>query len=283
MNNAEYLKAVYGVITKNFRSNDPSGSMTAASAASIVRTVVGHDQTFYGFEKFKDVLQELENQGLLKTGPNSKHAYAIWLPNPIPAEPPKDVPRLSVPFQRLRKPVWFAFVAHMPLGGRYLHRQTGEVRIGTSEPLPIDQGWVRIDPVSPNFERGMARDFLRDHGIEKTEIVESIESDQWYVQFPKALSSEYPALASEWKRVRSHQIINIVKDWSKKNNISEQVVYEPLDEVANVLAVVRHKNGDQTLRQLLLTAIERMSTEDLLRVEVPARQLVAVLRPELLS
>ena len=75
----EYLSEVYRVIRENFPSTDPTGGMTAAAAGYLVKLFVAPDQTQFGFLKFKDVLQQLEQQGLIRTGANSKDALSIWL------------------------------------------------------------------------------------------------------------------------------------------------------------------------------------------------------------
>jgi len=55
MNRSEYLKSAKSLLVDNFRSNDPDGSMTAASAAYLLKRLLGNFEDF-GFLKFKDLL-----------------------------------------------------------------------------------------------------------------------------------------------------------------------------------------------------------------------------------
>ncbi len=67
MNTDNYLSEVNRILRERFRP-DPDGFMAVAPLGYAVKRAIGHNQTAFGFEKFKDVLRELESRGLLKTG-----------------------------------------------------------------------------------------------------------------------------------------------------------------------------------------------------------------------
>ena len=76
MTELNYLERAIEVLAQNFQSNDVNGSMTAASAAYLLKRLLG-DFEQAGFLKFKDLLNELEKSGYIVTGRNSKDAYSF--------------------------------------------------------------------------------------------------------------------------------------------------------------------------------------------------------------
>ncbi len=283
MNVQEYLRDAFEIISESFRSNDPTGGMTVASAALLVKRKLG-DHKDYGFLKFKDVLATLAREGRLRTGPNSKEAFSLWLTEGT--APPVRPFQPSDRFRPLRNRVWFAFIASQPEGGRYLSQTTGEVRVGCSG--SPGESWVEIHPISPDDDRNNARQFIGNNDINDAEIQSSIDEERWYLDFPKQLAAKHPQLAVAWKRERSSRVIEYVKTWCDQNDVDPEVVFEKLapakspstnrfaDSIRNDLPAT------DDLRKVLLEAIQRMSTDDLLRISVPASHLIAILRPDLL-
>ena len=229
MNANEYLGQVYRLIQENFRTNDATGGMPAATVAYLVKQSLSDDYKFLGFPKFKDVLNSLELRGLIRTGNDSKQALAVWLtptaessatghlPLPLPPRP-----RLH----RLKREVWFAFLAGLPAGGRYLNRKTGQVRVGVPEKLPSGE-WAEIFPIDPELDREEARQFIKEKNISDPEIVAAIDSPRWYVDFPTKLSVSRPTEASEWNYSRSSRTIALVNTWCESNGIDHELVFQP--------------------------------------------------------
>ncbi len=280
----EYLGEVYRVIRENFPSTDPTGSMTAAAAGYLVKLSVAPDHTQFGFLKFKDVLQRLERQGLIRIGANSKNALSIWLieqtgqPTPVSTRPP-----IGRSFRPLRKAVWHAFTAARPAGRRFLNRATGEVKLEVQNGLETDPSWVEIVPLDYDSDRNVALDFLKENSLDNAELMISLDSDRWYVDFTRALSAYSPGLATDWKRYRSHHVIGIVKEWCRKNRVDTAIVFEEFPPKQSFPTVQPTGSGHDQLKALLLAALEHMSADELMELRLPARHLVAVLRPDLLG
>lgn len=283
MTTQEYLRDAFQIISKNFRSNDPTGSMTAASAALLVKRIVG-DHRDYGFPKFKDVLAALASEGRLRTGTNSKDAFSLWLTEGT--APPAKPFQSSDRFRPLRNQVWFAFIASQPKGKRYLHRTTGEARVGCSE--SPGESWDEIHPISPDDDRDNARQFLKNNHVDDTEIQSAIDEERWYLDFPQQLAAKSPQLAVEWKRERSSRVIDHVKKWCDQNDVDQEVVFEsfvPAKPPSTIRFAEPIRNvgpANDNLRRVLLEAIQRMSTDDLLGISIPASHLITILRPDLL-
>ncbi len=282
MNVEEYLSQVYRIISENFRSNDPTGSMAVASAAYLVKRTLGHDQTAFGFAQFKDVLQELEKRGLLRTGPNSKNAFAVWVTGKGTGVAPQAV-QTAERFRPLRNPVWYAFISEAPAGRRFLNKKTGEVRVGVTDRPTDGEDWVEITPIDRRQEQENALKFLSEKEVHDPTISASVNSERWYREFPNKLAEQHPALALEWKRERSRRVIEAAQAWCKQNSIDESLLFEDVPPGRPQGAGRSPAPAGMPLRELLLAAIQRMSTDELLRLHFRAQQLVAVLRPELLD
>ncbi len=283
MKTQEYLDEAFRIISENFRPNDPTGGMTAASAAYLVKRAIG-DHRNCGFPRFKDVLAALASEGRLRTGTNSKDAFSLWLTENA-TFPATSIP-LSERFRPLRNQVWFAFIAAEPEGKRYVNRMSGEVRIGCSE--PPGESWIEVLPISADDERSNARKFLDKNGIDVPEIQGTIDGERWYVSFPQQLANQSHHLAAKWKRERSSRVIDHVRKWCDQNDVDQEVVFDTLaptesPSASRFAGTTRNVRGTHDcLRGVLLEAIQRMSTDDLSRISIPASHLIAVLRPDLL-
>ncbi len=278
----EYLADVSKAIRTNFYSPDPSGGMLVAILANLVQRTVGHHHTEFGYLKFGDLLRQLEQHGLVRTGFNSKNAYSVWL-NDQTIRPAQAMPgaQTEPPYRPLRKAVWLAFVATMPLGRRYLNRNTGEVKNEPADHVNEDPDWVEIMPLGSETERAIAQDFLHKNNIDNGQIEASIKEERWYIELPKLLSVRSPALAIGWKRFRSHHVIRAVKKWCELNRIDEHLVFEDIPKLS--ASVVQGSGDRNQLKSLLLAAIARMSTEELMKLNLLASHLVAILLPDLLG
>jgi hypothetical protein len=281
MNIEEYLEGMHRVIRENFQTNDSTGGMPVAKVALLVNHSLPENYRSFGFEKFKDALRVLEEQKAIRLGFDSKGAFSLWLAEPLR----RVVACLPTPgaFRSLRKDVWFAFVASLPAGHRFLNRKTGQVRVGVSSPLQPADEWIEFSPISQEVELDAARRFVEANGLDGQEIRDALQSHRWYVEFGKALSANSPLLASQWNRERSRRIIDIVQCWCKQNGIDEETVFQSGPVIQPIESKTRSSSEANQLRYLLLASIDRLSTEEVLNLHLPARCLVEVLRPDLLK
>lgn len=287
MNRDEYLDRVYQLLRQSFRPDDPSGSMTVATAAYLVKQHLGVDQTAFSFFKFKDVLAVLENRGLVRTESNSKQAFALrLLPTSEDGQQGSagvcratdDLDPQTV-FKPLRQPIWLAFVVESSNRRKFFHRLTGELRNDVEQPTEGD--WIEIFPIDPAEEKTEARRFIEQHQLgENTAVCASLDAERWYFEFPMILASVNPDLAVLWKRQRSRRVVAKVENWRTQHNVQAELVFER--EFQKQVAFPKLQPPVQ-LRQALLSAISQMSTDRLLELTIPSKLLIAALRPDLLN
>jgi hypothetical protein len=282
VNVEEYLAGVQRLVQESFRTNDPSGGMPVAKVAYVAKHACGDHKT-YGFFKFKEVLQELEKRGLIKTGTDSKGAYAIWLPGSSAVTEPTQLPQSWEKFRGLYSKVWFAFVSAIPAGRRFFNRRTGEVQLGASQQLEPADEWVEITALDSESERAKARQFVSEKMPGDAEILAAVESPRWYVGFPRLLRQRNLQLAAEWNRGRSNRVIEVARGWCERNRVDQELVFQRDYFKARTSAPSTSHAGGHQLKSLLLSALSSLTTEELLRLPIPARQLIAVVRPDLLD
>ena len=102
------------------------------------------------------------------------------------------------------------------------------------------------------------------------------------MEFPQQMATKSPHLAAEWKRERSSRVIDYVTKWCDQNNVDKEVVFERFVPAKPPSTTRFAESTRDDLRGVLLEAVQRMSTDDLLRISIPASDLIAVLRPDLL-
>jgi len=276
-----YLEQALNVLSLNFRPNDVDGSMTAASAAYLLRRLVGDFEKF-GFLKFRDVLEELERLGQIKTGSNSKDAYSFRILSSSSSQEKNISRALS---KRLRSDVWFAFVRTDQNGRCFINRLSGEV-LNNCESSP-SHDWVEVKVIDPTWEKANATKFLSEHQIFEQEILDSLDDPRWYVTFTQRLSMKKPDYAFEWKRQRSLAIIDAVLEWATENDVSKSLLFETEPLPAPKQIFRRSGRGEEVqsgnLRATLLRVIGKLSDEELMQIRLPAYELVAELRPDLLK
>tara|TARA_R110002111_G_scaffold177181_2_gene243223 strand:- start:6976 stop:7809 length:834 start_codon:yes stop_codon:yes gene_type:complete len=276
MTTEDYLSEVLECIKNNFRPNDPTGGMTAASAAYLIKNITHKDYKEFGFTKFKDVLKKLADAGKLRTGLNSKSAYSLWLDENI--KPTAKPTQSEGEVRRLNRQVWFAFVGNNPPGERYINRLTGHIRIGDS--FSPGESWIEITPISPSDEHKSAIQFLKENNLSTEKFESALEKEHWYVEFPRSLRNEDSKLATIWQRKRSQKVIDYVKKWCNENNVDQSFIFE--ESVPKQLHKSTQSIDQYNLREVLLQAIKLMPTDDLLHVKIPASALISLLRPDLL-
>lgn len=280
MTQEDYLAEFVRVLQRHFQQDDSSGSMTAARVGLLVRQVMGKSPQEVGFPQLKDVLAELEHRGLIRTGLNTKSAYAVWLTSTsATAKGAANTARqiIATPIRRLRQPVWHAFVAAVPTGRRFLNRETGEIRLGQDTVPSPSENWVEIKPVDQGEQRTDAEQFL-SRETEITPLIRTaLESDRWYLDLPRQLNH---FLAIRWKRRRTQQVVECVEKWRRRHELPDNLVYQAK---AAVFAPRTSFESTENLRELLLAAINRMSTEELLALPLPSRYVVRQLRPDLVQ
>jgi hypothetical protein len=281
MDQQEFLLATLNLIRRHNSSTTPEGLKAAQLGTLLRRTYPDVDWTVYGYLKLRDFLSDLESQGNIRTGLDSKKALSVWLPSAEPSLATATAPAPTHPFRPLRRDVWSAFITGNPGDHNFVNRQSGVVHFKATEPpVPAEQ-WVEVAPISQGTQQQWARQFLAEHHpIAKAETVSTIDMPNWYQVLPHALAKESPLLSAAWNRQRSRKVQEHVLGWCRTHGVPENLVFETFPMRRSDWPVAPAAPLD--LRAALLDAISRMNTEDLLEIQIPTKHLVGALRPDLL-
>jgi len=287
MDRQSYLSAVADLITSNYPQDKARGLKASEVGLLVRRELPRVNWTDFGFLKLKDVLAELESQGQIRTGIDAKFAYSVWIGNENNLRtserqlmpPPTNLPR----FRPLRKPIWTAFVADRPQGRRFLCKTDGMVRMGLYEDPGPGSEWVEIIPVAQDTQRAWAKDFIDQRQLDDPDgLVTTLDTDMWYHDFVTELRKRGPDDARPWLRLRSGKIVKHVQEWVEKNSVPEELVFEAQQPPERSVQV-RDFGTSSDLRAGLMAALESLATDELLQLRIPARNLLAVFRPDLLG
>jgi hypothetical protein len=268
----DYLDAVLQVIRTNQR---PEGLKAATLGQLIIRAVPNERWKSLGFPTLKSVLLQLQNRGSVRLNPDSQGALAVWYLETPPATPPT----LQAPgpgtqrYNPLRKDFWLSFASAQPLGRRFANRTDGTVRMGLEErPAPADQ-WTEITPVPDAEQKAWARQFLSDQSLgENHHLQSALEHPNWFTEFPRALRTIDTALSFNWNRMRSERISAAVRRWCEEHKIDPELAFEQHGRGKRPESPVTVQND--TPRSLILGAIQRMTTDELLQLAIPAKYLI---------
>ena len=251
----------------------------------------GHRWAEHGFERLSEALERLEQAGLVETFRNEKgalRARATTPPIDAPALRPEATHVMPTAhpqrFRPLRSPIWFAFIAPVPEGQRrLLSRRNGTVWGHPGEPPGAQNDWVAVKPVGQDDQRDWAKQFLDDVGIgeDRQELVQSLETPDWFRRFPAALEGRGRSLVRDWNHLRSERIIGYVKDWAATNGIPDSVLFDEAPCVRKGSPTERAA-GAGNLRDALLDAVAELPTDALLDLPIPARLVIRAVRPDLL-
>lgn len=272
MNNKEqFLDAVRTLIV----AQSPFEYLLASKVGNLIHRILGKGIWFrYGYSSLKEVLSDLEQSGIVRTGCTENKVFAIWPgPNinrtPIPASEP--ITQYRDRGARLRWEVWQAFISEKEPGRHCIHLGNGEVRMNLARLPSPEEEWKEIVPIKRSEQIGWAREFIDETILrEDPRTIVTLESDTWYVDFPNALRSRKPKYASQWNRIRSQKVVEHVHKWCLDNDVPDRWLFESAPEEVGQGVQARDLNEMQK-RSLILNTLGKMSTEDLLQLRVPLR------------
>jgi len=251
-----------------------------------------------GYGRLSAALSALEEQkkvqvfrapnGSLRVKPTPAEAQSASV-QLLPVAPPTVLPRTA--FRPLKSAVWFAFAVSKPEQRQLINRRLGNVWYAQAEPPGPALDWVEAAPVTEEEQKRWASRFVSqiDPPASRDALLEALTGSDWFRKFPLELGKIRPVLVRSWSQLRSAGIIEQVKAWAQKNNVSETVLFADTASAPARQALHAEKlfatdaQASPNLRDVLLGAIGQMPTEELLSLSIPARLLLKAARPDLLN
>lgn len=252
----------------------PGKELTAAWAGALVNLKVGSYKDL-GFTNFRQVLEDLENQGFLTIVTTEKDALGIELIGHQPSFPGMvsgDSGMNSPTSNRKRvchlaPKIWRAFVYVQPLGDRYLNKHTGEVL--NADSAPSGEFWKKIEPIDVKRDQDLAEQFVAEKGLD---IV--IDPEDWPRKFISSLSVNRRQLKA-WNNLRSNMVVDHVTKWAEANGVVRSILFSSPNNALKKEAGTRPRSTNK--REIVLEAIRRMDDSELFDVKIRAKDLLNVI------
>lgn len=292
MEREQFLDAISSVISDEFRLSQEDTILVSRLGIIARRALGGPIWQSLGFPNFRTVLEELEARGKLKCDIDSKDAFIVRRQSPychptnpeyVAAQPITKLHRLV----RLRPPVWDAFVREHPTYGlRFINTSTGEIVVGTKEaPVPIEH-WKVVSPITAATQQSWASEFVRERCPEiESKIADFFQGSAWFTEFAKLLRGINSELIAEWNRYRSKQVVCMIEDWCKANDVSFELMAtvpsgnertpRHADGQLDASNSGRNQVEGRGLRMKLLAVLAKVPTDELLNLKVSLKYLVS--------
>lgn len=276
MDQVSYINAAFEVLDQLF-ADSPKVTAAMLGAALKDRDL---DWTNYGFAKLKDVLFALSATHPISFGPDEKDALAVWRSGPGISTTARAQDR-ALSTKSLKKPVWTAFVSESVSPPRAIDRRTGTVWLSTSEPPKENGEWMTVDPIPREKQIDWACAFVESNASDhKDSLLHSLKHEEWFREFPRRLEALSQDLRRSWNRERTDRVGEWVASWCLQHSVSPHLLFDIRTPSSRSTPAV--PEGRDRLREALLAAVQDLSTEQLLELQLPAESLVKALRPDLL-
>lgn len=215
----------------------------------------------FGVERFKEFLQPGVGKYFRMLIEGTRHHLY-----PVEYSGPTVVPK-SAGHSRsnyLKPEIWDAFVRGFQ---HYFDRHLDQFRPGA---VTDQNTQVAVPPISEQTQREWLVSFLREHSPLDAERLRGVLQDRSAGGY--ALMSLLPVdLRNFWKRHRFHKVVEVVSDWCNQNNVTAPIFStsnpRQVDQQQKFGSRLQHGDG---IRRAIFSALERMSTDELLRLAIPA-------------
>ena len=140
-------------------------------------------------------------------------------------------------------------------------------------------GLIEVAPVGRQAQHRWALAFLEEQNLgDDPELIATLDSDLWYVRFADALESRSPKLARRWRSFRSACVASHLEEWCSQHDVPVAPFLGSGPSEPKPRHLSREAREAQR-RDLVLKALSRLGTDDLLRIPIPACHLLDVVEP----
>lgn len=202
-----------------------------------------------GFAKLSDAIREAEQCGYVKRDTSVKHLLIV--PNSHPT------PRTSPPNKKLYicNEYWKALFLNDSESISYRFDKSLEKLIECQSSTPLESDQVALDAVPKDIQLTWMKGFFEREDIPLTRSLDS------YWPNASALGNN---VSSRWKRERSAKAIALLSKWAQENRIDEANIFQRIVSSCNQTRINSDSDGDNLLRESIVTAVKQMSHSRLL-------------------
>lgn len=237
-----------------------------------------------GLTRLSDAVAKAEETGLIVRHRDVKHLEL----SPGPATGlTKSVALTSSRSCRplyVRSDIWRAFAFVAPDQRYFLDSITNEVvsTSSTESPPTDDQNAERYAPIQPipvEEQRRWMREYAESK--ESLDVFDSPISDpQCYLRFPEWIQRVAPELAKDWRQFRTQRVVEFVKSWVSRNQVSAEGFFAPTRSRREFgVEFTSESGGEDLAREAIIAVVREMPLEDLERLAIPLRYVLRHFKP----
>lgn len=228
------------------------------------------DESDHGYASFKEFLERAEADGLirLERGPSD---ILVMLPDE------DDAWQTS---RRVRADLWSAFVDWNVDSRRFFDTETGLAYFvdgpdASATPQDVvaryrqnPDAFIEIAPISRDVQLGWMREFAQGQDAHIAQfLLGALDNDRPAWAFARAIRSSGGTTQADWNKALAERVRAAVEEWLDGHQLSSDVGAAPKSE--------RPKDEVEFLRRHIHSAIDRLSAEELRRVQLPAGEWLA--------
>lgn len=231
----------------------------------------------YGANKLADLLLDCPEVGRVERDSSSNDILFVL------AGADRLVPSKQPNPPRLYHPLWNALVSVRPRYGAFLDLGTARLVFtnpGNSPPGADTDGarFVAVEGIGQEEMREWAVEFAGIHFDElAAQNVRGLDVGVWFAEFTRGLP---PGLRGPWQSVHAERVVARWRQWATTHDIDPEVGHtapprHPQPNRPQPPASGVHRASQlQSLRQLVHTAVDEMSEDELLALRVPLRYVI---------
>jgi hypothetical protein len=256
------------------------------------RSNQGFSETRLGFPSFRAFLEWAQDAGAVRLVPAPTGPDIEVLPVQPAAE--RAIPSYEGRGfrRRIRADLWRSFVDWRPDWRRVFDRESGEARMFPREPHEVGDApehaalraavastpnrFVEIAPIAQDVQLAWMREFA-DAEIDspfKLELQAALRDNRPAGAFATRLRQS-PTALHRWNRSREQRVAAVIQEWAANHQLDLTIYDEPQRRVVEAPRLFVETMDDQTLRERLHEAIDKMPLAELLRLPIPLEYLIS--------
>lgn len=256
------------------------------------RSNEGFSEIRLGFPSFRAFLEWAQDAGVVQLVPAPRGPDIEVLPIAPTAQRLSPTPLRGRSQGRIKPDLWRSFVDWRADWRRVFDRESGEARMFPREPHEVGDApqhaalrgavadnsnrFIEITPIPQPQQLAWMSEFADAEADAplKTELQAALQTDRAAGAFAARIR-QTPTAFHRWNRWREQRVAAVIEEWARGHHLDVAIHEEPPRRLAESSRLFVGGVDDQTLREQLHKAIDKMPVAELLRLPIPLEYLIS--------